>query len=105
MHGRLDDIAPQLLSVEWCELRLLLTLLDPFMYVQNKLESDKVTGSLVVTIIWDVLTSLRDVLEGFRELAPNEDEVDVLQPRAMLFPCCQALLKGFKSCWATGRSS
>ena len=44
LHGRLNDNAPQLLSVEWCELRLLLTVFDPSMYVQRKLGSDKVNG-------------------------------------------------------------
>ena len=35
LHGRLNDNAPQLLSVERCELRLLLTVFDPSMYVQT----------------------------------------------------------------------
>jgi len=41
LHWRLD--VPQLSPVKWCALRLLRTVLDPFMYVQMKLDSNKVT--------------------------------------------------------------
>ena len=72
LHERLDHIAPQFSSVEWCELRLLLTVFDPSMYVQRKLESDKVTGTLVVPLIWDIRTSLADMLDGLQEPAPTK---------------------------------
>lgn len=48
-----------------CELRLLLTVLDPLMHVQKKLESNKVTGSLAKPLIWDLRTSSPDVLYNF----------------------------------------
>ena len=74
MHEGLDDIAPLLLSVQWCILRLLLTVSDPFMYVQKRLDSNKLTGSLIVPLIWDIRTSLTEGLGGLREPAPDEDE-------------------------------
>ena len=85
LHQRLDEIAPLLSSVEWCVLRLLLS-------VQNKLESNKVTGSLVVPLIWDLRTSLTDVL----------DEDDASKVRAMLLLFLQALLKNLHSRWGDG---
>ena len=74
LHGRLSDNAPQLLSVEWCELRLLLTVFDSSMYVRRKLGSDKGTGTLVVRLIWDIRISL-NVLD-------DDDRADVSQARA-----------------------
>lgn len=56
-----DDITPLLSSVEWCVLRLLLTVSDAFI---------KVTESLVVPPIWELRTSLTKVLD--------EDEAGVL---------------------------
>lgn len=47
LHRGLDDLALQLSSLEWCELRLLLTVLEfscMSMYVQMKLESNKLIG-------------------------------------------------------------
>ena len=75
------------------------------MYVQNKLGSNKVVRSLVVLLIWDLRTSLTAVLDELREPAPDEDESDVSQARAMLLPCVQDLLKDFNSCWVTGLAS
>lgn len=79
----------------------MLTVLDPFTYVQKKPEPDKVIGSLVMPLIWDPRTSLTDVLDDLRDLALDEDEAGALKARAMLLPCVQALLIGFNSCWAT----
>ena len=61
--------------MEWCKLRLLLTVLDPFI----KLESNKVTGSLVVSLIWGLRTSMTDALDVLWEPTPDEDEADVSQ--------------------------
>lgn len=98
LHDRLDDIAPLLSSVEGCILRLLLTVEDPLKYVQKKLESNKMTGSLVVSLISDLRTSLTDVLDNLREPAPDEDKTGVTQIRAMLLlPCTKALLKDLNS--------
>lgn len=69
-HGRLNDIDLQLSSVEWCKLRLPLTVLDPPMYVEKKLECNKVIGSLVVLLIWDFRTSLTDVLAPLKGFNP-----------------------------------
>lgn len=44
-HEGLDDIAFPLSSLDWCELGLLQTILDPSLYVHKKLESNKVTSS------------------------------------------------------------
>lgn len=48
-----------------------------------------------VPLIWDLRTSLRDVLNGLREPAPEEDKANVPQTRAMLLPRAQTLLKDF----------
>ena len=101
LHEGLDDIAPLLLSVQWCILRLLLTVSDPFMYVQKRLDSNKLTGSLVVPLIWDIRTSLTEALDGLREPAPDEDEAVISQALAMLLLC---ILKDFNSRWNDGSS-
>lgn len=75
LHERLDGIVPLLLSVEWCALRLLLLIvLDPFIYVQKKVESNYVPGSQIVPLIWDLHTKLMDVVDGLLEPATDEDE-------------------------------
>lgn len=84
---------------------MLLTFLGLFIFVQTKLESNKVAGSLVVTLIWYLRTSLTDVPDDLQELAPDDDKADVSQARSMLLPCVQALLKGFSSCHAFKPSS
>jgi len=71
LHEGLDDIAPLLLSVQWCILRLLLTVSDPFMYVQKRLDSNTLTGSLVVPLIWDIRTSLPGGWMAFEILSPT----------------------------------
>ena len=71
LHEGLDNIAPLLLSVQWCILRLLLTVSDPFMYVQKRLDSNKLTGSLVVPLIWDIRTSLPEGWMAFEILPPT----------------------------------
>ena len=62
------------------------------MYVQKKLESNKVTIPLILPLIWDLRTSLRDMLSDLREPAPNKDEANVLQAWAMLLPCEETCL-------------
>ena len=57
-HYMLDDIAPLLSSVEWCVARLLLTALEPFMWVHKELAFNKVIGYLTVPLTWDVQISL-----------------------------------------------
>ncbi|CAM9814402.1 unnamed protein product, partial [Ascophyllum nodosum] len=50
LHESLDDVAPLLGLVDWNVLELLEPVLTPFMYVQKKLESNNVTGTLVVPL-------------------------------------------------------
>ncbi|CAN0442995.1 unnamed protein product, partial [Ascophyllum nodosum] len=54
LHESLDNVAPLLGPVDWNVLELLEPVLAPFMYVQKKLESNNVTGSLVVPLICDL---------------------------------------------------
>ncbi|CAM9886015.1 unnamed protein product, partial [Ascophyllum nodosum] len=54
LHESLDNVAPLLGPVDWNVLELLEPVLAPFMYVQKKLESSNVTGSLVVPLICDL---------------------------------------------------
>ena len=56
-------------------------------------------------LVWDLRTSLMSVSDDLREPAPDEDEADVSQARAMLVPWVQAVLKNFNSCWVTGLAS
>lgn len=83
--------------MEWYVLRLLLVVLDPFMYVRKNVESNKVTASFVVLLIWDLRTSFTDVLDDLREATPDKDEDEVSQVRAMLLSCVQALLKDHRT--------
>ncbi|CAN0399952.1 unnamed protein product, partial [Ascophyllum nodosum] len=59
LHESLDDVAPLLGPVDWNVLELLEPVLAPFMYVQKKLESNNVTGTLVVPLICDLRTGLK----------------------------------------------
>lgn len=63
--------------------RLLLAALDSFVYVEKKLESNKMTGSLVVPLTLNLSTTLTDVLGDLREPAPDEVEADVSQARPL----------------------
>ena len=58
LHESLDNVAPLLGPVDWNVLELLEPILAPFMYVQKKLESNNVTGTLVVPLICDLRTGL-----------------------------------------------
>ena len=58
LHELLDNVAPLLGPVDWNVLELLEPVLAPFMYVQKKLESNNVTGTLVVPLICDLRTGL-----------------------------------------------
>lgn len=68
------------------------------MNVENKLKSYKVIGFMIVLVIWDLRTSLRDVLSDLREATPDENKANVLQSRA----CSCRLLQDFHSCWGGG---
>lgn len=69
--------------------------------VWSKLESDKVIGSLIVPLTWNLRISLTDVLDGLLGPAPDKDEADVSLAQAILIPCVQALLEDSNTCWAT----
>lgn len=99
-HG--GDQVLLLSSMELCVLRLLLTVLNPLIYVQKKLEPNKVIGSLAVLLIWEPRTSLIDVLDDLRERTSDADEADVSHVRAILLPGVQAFLKDFNSHWSDG---
>lgn len=59
------------------------------MYVRKKLETNKMTGSLLVPLIWNFRTSLMD-------------EATVSPSRPMLLPCVHILLKDFNCHWDDG---
>lgn len=63
LHERMDDIASLLSSVESCALIPLMSVLDPFLDVQKKPESNKVIEPLVIPLIWGLHTSLMHVLD------------------------------------------
>lgn len=101
LHERLGAIATLPSLVSWCVLMLLMIALDLLMYVWNQLKSIKVTGSMVVPLIWDFRTSLRDALSDTQTPSPDEDEAHVLQARGMLLPWVHIFLKDFDSRWGS----
>ena len=96
LHESLDDVAPLLGSVDWNVLELLEPVLAPFMYVQKKLESNNVTGTLVVPFICDLRTGLELERKTLQQPTPGAS-ADVLAARVLLLPCVEALAKDFES--------
>ena len=101
LHESLDDVAPLLGPVDWNVLELLEPVLAPFMYVQKKLESNSVTGTLVVPLICDLRTRLELERKALQQPIPGES-ADVLAARVLLLPCVEALAKDFDSRFGNG---
>ena len=65
--------------------------LDPFVYVQKKLDSNKVPGSLDVPVRPDLCASLREVLDDPRESAVEATMNLQQAARAALMQCVRSL--------------
>ncbi|CAN0378335.1 unnamed protein product [Ascophyllum nodosum] len=101
LHESLDNVAPLLGPVDWNVLELLEPVLAPFMYVQKKLESNNVTGSLVVPLICDLRTGLDSERKALQQPNPGAS-ADVLAARVLLLPCVEALAKDFNNRFGDG---
>ena len=101
LHESLDDVAPLLGPVDWNVLELLEPELVPFMYVEKKLESNHVTGTLVVPLICDLRTGLELERKALQRPTPGAS-ADVLAARVLLLPCVEALAKDFDSRFGNG---
>ncbi|CAN0271272.1 unnamed protein product, partial [Ascophyllum nodosum] len=101
LHESLDNVAPLLGPVDWNVLELLEPVLAPFMYVQKKLESNNVTGSLVVPLICDLRTGLDSERKALQQPNPSAS-ADVLAARVLLLPCVEALAKDFNNRFSDG---
>ena len=101
LHESLDNVAPLLGPVDWNVLELLEPVLAPFMYVQKKLESNNVTGSLVVPFICDLRTGLDSERKALQQPNPGAS-ADVLAARVLLKPCVEALAKDFNNRFGDG---
>ena len=71
------------------------------MYVQKKLESNNVTGTLVVPLICDLRTGLELERKTLQQPTPGAS-ADVLAARVLLLPCVEALAKDFESRFGNG---
>ncbi|CAN0450017.1 unnamed protein product, partial [Ascophyllum nodosum] len=94
-------VAPLLGPVDWNVLELLEPVLAPFMYVQKKLESNNVTGTLVVPLICDLRTGLELERKTLQQPTPGAS-ADVLAARVLLLPCIEELAKDFESRFGNG---
>ena len=92
LHESLDNVAPLLGPVDWNVLELLEPVFAPFMYVQKKLESNNVTGTLVVPLICDLRTGLELERKALQQPTPGAS-ADVMAARILLLPCVEALAK------------
>ena len=101
LHESLGDVAPLLGPVDWNVLELLEPVLAPFMYVQKKLESNNVTGTLVVPLICDLRIGLELERKTLQQPTPGAS-ADVLAVRVLLLPCVEALAKDFESRFGNG---
>ncbi|CAN0217747.1 unnamed protein product [Ascophyllum nodosum] len=101
LHESLDNVAPLLGPVDWNVLELLEPVLAPFMYVQKKLESNNVTGSLVVPLICDLRAGLDSERKALQQPNPGAS-ADVLAARVLLLPCVEALAKDFNNRFGDG---
>ena len=101
LHESLDDVAPLQGPVDWNVLELLEPVLAPFMYVQKKLESNIVTGTLVVPLICDLRTGLDLKRKALQQPTPGAS-TDVLAARVLLLPCVGALAKDFDNRFGDG---
>ena len=64
------------------------------MYVQKKLESKNVTGTLVVPLICNLRTGLDLERKALQQPTPDAS-ADVLAARVLLLPCVETLAKDF----------
>ena len=71
------------------------------MYVQKKIESNNVTGTLVVPLICDLRTGLELERKTQQQPTPGAS-ADVLAARVLLLPCVEALAKDFESRFGNG---
>ena len=71
------------------------------MYVQKKLESNNVTGTLVVPLICDLRTGLDLERKALQQPTPGAS-ADVLAARVFLLPCVEALAKDFDNRFGDG---
>ena len=101
LHESLDNVAPLLGPVDWNVLELLEPVLAPFMYVQKKLESNNVTGTLVVPLICDLRTGLDLEREALQQPTPGAS-ADVLAARVLLLLCVEVLAKDFDNRFGDG---
>ena len=101
LHESLDNVAPLLGPVDWNVLELLEPVLPPFMYVQKKLESNNVTGALVVPLICDLRTGLDLERKALRQPTPGAS-ADALAARVLLLPYVEALAEDFDNRFGDG---
>ena len=101
LHESLNNVAPLLGSVDWNVLELLEPVLAPFMYVQKKLESNNVTGTLIVPLICDLRTGFDLERKALQQPTPGAS-ADVLAARVLLLPCVEALAKDFDNRFGDG---
>ena len=101
LRESLDNVPPLLGPVDWNVLELLEPVLAPFMYVQKKLESNNVTGTLVVPLICDLRTGLDLERKALQQPTPGAS-ADVLAARVLLLPCLEALAKDFDNRFGDG---
>ena len=94
LHESLDNVAPLLGPMDWNVSELLEPKLAPFMYVQKKLESNNVTGTLAVPLICGLRTGLDLERKALQQPTPGAS-ADVLAARVLLLPCVEALAKDF----------
>ncbi|CAN0256728.1 unnamed protein product, partial [Ascophyllum nodosum] len=90
LHESLNDVAPLLGPVDWNVFELLEPVLAPFMYVQKKLESNNVTGTLVVPLICDLRIGLELERKTLQQPTPGAS-ADVLAVRPRGFRKVQVM--------------
>ena len=71
------------------------------MYVQKKLESNTVMGTLVMPLICDLRTGLELERKALQQPTPGAS-ADVLAARVLLLPCIEALAKDFDNRFGDG---
>lgn len=101
LHESLNNVAPLLGPVDWNVFELLEPVLAPFMCVQKKLESNHVTGSLVVPLICDLRNGLEVERQALQQPAPGAS-ADAQAARVLLLPCVDALAKDLNNRFGDG---
>lgn len=101
LHESVDHISFLLMSVDWCAFEQVLPVLDPFMHIHKKFETNAVTDSLVVPLVAVLCLALNDEPAALEDTPPSAPQ-ELAEAPATLLLCVRALVPNFGNRWGDG---